>query len=241
MKSNKTTEFTFYKVLLYVDDGINLDYKTPHELHENDVFISKQEAWDWAQEHNYDDCVVIMDYVEPVITIGDYNFKDVDCDPLKQAVFKLKTIGQVLGSTKFSVDGNIGFVERNGLFFKSEFWTWNELRKVHLHIMEDVLGNGVFETNAANKYSLTKDQKQIVDEAFRLLEEADKQDVGFYYDMSSHQIHAFNAENVMFMKAVPGKSQGEISNQTSTPCTTTCYAHMDSNKEHFTIVNKTHE
>ena len=51
MKSNKTTEFTFYKVLLYVDDGINLDYKTPHELHENDVFISKQEAWDWAQEH----------------------------------------------------------------------------------------------------------------------------------------------------------------------------------------------
>ena len=166
MKSNKTTEFTFYKVLLYVDDGINLDYKTPHELHENDVFISKQEAWDWAQEHNYDDCAVIMDYVEPVTTIGDYHFMDVDCDPLKQAVFKLKTIGQVLGSTKFSVDGHIGFIERNGLFFKSDFWKWDKLHKIHLHIMEDVLENGVFETDAANKYSLTKDQKQIVDEAF---------------------------------------------------------------------------
>jgi len=242
MKSNKATEFTFYKVLLYVDDGTNIDYSRPSELNESDVFNDADLALEWAKEHGYDEDAVIEENTDDILNIGEYHFMDCD-DDFSELRFKLEIVGSVLSGIDFCVNNGkriYGTMNSRGFFYDSKFYNFKSLTQNDIKLMESILDYAQFDIKPKNDYSLKPEQKSIVSEIYRLVDQASQMDVGFYFDDSKEKVFAFNAQNVLIIEPTAKNSMAKLTNEISEECDTTFHGHYDSSKQSIKIVNKSH-
>ena len=107
---------TFYRIILYVDDGTNVDYIKPQDLNDTDVFSNSDSAWEWCQGKGYEDNCVIKDENDDILNIGDYHFIDFP-DDFSETIYKLQTIGQILCNIDFCIVENkrkYGLIDKHG-------------------------------------------------------------------------------------------------------------------------------
>ena len=234
-------DITFYKVILYVDDGTNIDYCSPSELNESDVFDDGDLALEWAEEHGYED-TLIEEKTDDILNIGGYHFMDCD-DDFSELRFKLEIIGSVLSDIDFCVDNGkriYGTMNSKGFFYDSKFYAFKSLTQNDIKLMESILDYAQFDIKPKNDYSLKIEQKSIVSEIYRLVEQASQMDVGFYFDVSKEKVFAFNAQNVLIVDATVQNSMARLTNEIAEECDTAFHGHYDSSKQSLKIVNKCH-
>lgn len=235
-------DMTFYKVILYVDDGTNIDYSRPSELNESDVFNDADLALEWTKEHGYDEDAVIEENTDDILNIGEYHFMDCD-DDFSELRFKLEIVGSVLSGIDFCVNNGkriYGTMNSRGFFYDSKFYTFKSLTQNDIKLMESILDYAQFDIKPKNDYSLKLEQKSIVSEIYRLVEQASQMDVGFYFDVSKEKVFAFNAQNVLIVDSTVQNSMAKLTNEIAEECDTTFHGHYDSSKQSLKIVNKSH-
>lgn len=233
---------TFYRIILYVDDGTNVDYIKPQDLNDTDVFSNSDSAWEWCQGKGYEDNCVIKDENDDILNIGDYHFIDFP-DDFSETIYKLQTIGQILCNIDFCIVENkrkYGLIDKHGFLFDGKYYAWKTIQASDMPLMEKILDFAEFDIKPSNSYNLTSNQKSIVDEIFRLVEQATKMDIGFYFDTSNDKMFAFNAENIILVNPTIKKSNAKLTNDIAEGCEITFHGHYNSKKQSLDIVNKSH-
>lgn len=235
-------KITFYRIVLYVDDGTNVDYIKPKGLSDTDVFINYDNAWEWCQDKDCEEDAIIKEETDDILNIGEYHFVDIQGE-FNEALYKLKTIGSILKDIEFCIVESrtkMGTMTRNGFFYDSRFYGWKTLTEKDKPLMEKILDYGQFDIKPLNSYSLNMEQKSIVDEIFRLVEQASSMDIGFYYDLSENKMFAFNADNVVLINPTIKKSNARLTNDVAEGCEISFHGHYDSSKQSIEVVNKSH-
>lgn len=227
----------FYRVFLYIDDGTNIDYVKPRGLSDTDVFSDYEEAWSWCQDKEFADNAVIQEETDDILNINEYRFVDMADEP-SEMLYKLKTIGTILHDIEFRIvdkKERFGTMTKNGFFFNDRFYSWKNLQ-TDKKLMEKILDGAEYDIRPKSSYSLNREQKNIVDEIYSLVEQASSMDIGFYYDIAENKMFAFNAENVALVQPTIKKCNARLTNDVAEGCETTFHGHYDSKKQSLGIV-----